>query len=461
MSAVKVQKIQLTNDLQQSYFNYAIETITDRALPRIEDGLKPVQRRILYAMHDMGLHHPKPFKKSARVVGDVLGKYHPHGDTSVYGAMVRLAQDFSLRDPLIEGQGNFGSVDGDAPAAMRYTEARLSAIAAKLMQDLSRDTVDWVENFDGSLKEPVIVPTVLPNLLVNGSSGVAVGMATNMPPHNLGEVCDALTYTAERWAKRDKIAVDDLLDIVPGPDFPTGGIAYRYRAEASSGSEGDLIEDTIRAAYRTGRGRIVTQARIAIEETRGGKADIIVTELPYAVQKNTVLERIAKEVRDGRIEGVTDLRDESDYTGMRIVIEVSRMAQPEQVLESLLTYTQLRQTFGVTNLALVEEEGEVVPKLFSLKEMLTHFISHRLNVIERRTKHELAERKARLHIIQGLIKALDVIDQVIATIKKSRTTETAQKNLQSEFSFSEIQARSILAMQLRRFGSLGAQKVTG
>ncbi|MEM7346226.1 MAG: DNA gyrase subunit A, partial [Chloroflexota bacterium] len=281
-SKTATKTIQLVNDLEKSYFNYAIETITDRALPRIEDGLKPVQRRILYAMHAMNLDHTKPFKKSARVVGDTLGKYHPHGDASIYGAMVRLAQDFSLRDPLIEGQGNFGSIDGDSPAAMRYTEARLSAIAENLTQDIKRDTVDWVDNFDGSLQEPVILPAVLPNLLVNGSSGVAVGMATNIPPHNLGEVCEALVYMAKRWTKRDEIEVDDLINIIPGPDFPTGGIAYRYRAESGSSSEGDLIEDTIRSAYRTGRGRIITQARIAIEETRGGKADIIVTELPYA-----------------------------------------------------------------------------------------------------------------------------------------------------------------------------------
>jgi DNA gyrase subunit A len=447
--------VELTTDLEHSYFGYAMETIVDRALPRLRDGLKPGQRRILYAMHDMGLSFAKPHRKAARVVGEVLGKYHPHGDASVYMTLVRMAQDFSLREPLIDGQGNFGSVDGDAPAAMRYTEVRLSAIAAEMMRDLERGTVEWAENFDGSLEEPVILPAALPNLLVNGSSGLAVGMATNIPPHNLGEVCDALTYVVGRWAERAQVTVDDLLKFIPGPDFPTGGVAYRYRVEGAEGQ----VSDTIRAAYETGRGRIVTQARVAIEETKGGKADIIVTELPYAVQKSTVLERIAKEVREGRITGVTDLRDESDYTGMRVVIEVSRAGNPREVLEALLTYTQLRQTFGVINLALVEEEDEVVPKLLPLREMLTRFVEHRLEIIERRSRHELAEKEARLHIIQGLLKALEVIDEVIATIKKSKTPETARANLMKNFDFSEIQAQAILDMQLRRLAALERAKL--
>ncbi|MFN8453338.1 MAG: DNA topoisomerase (ATP-hydrolyzing) [Anaerolineae bacterium] len=455
-----MKSVELTTDLERAYFDYAVETIVDRALPRVEDGLKPVQRRILYAMHDMGLAWNKPYKKSARVVGEVLGKYHPHGDSSVYGALVRLAQDFSLREPLIDGQGNFGSVDGDAAAAMRYTEARLSHIAEWLTQDIERDTVNWVDNFDGSLQEPVILPTVLPNLLVNGSSGVAVGMATNIPPHNVGEVCDALIYVAQRWARREKLSVDELLKLIPGPDFPTGGIIYRYRVESGSNGVGDTIVDTIRAAYETGRGRMVTQARVNIEQTKGGKADIVVTELPYAVQKSTVLEKIAKEVREGRIAGVSDLRDESDYTGMRVVIEVGRGADPRQVLESLLTYTQLRQTFGVTNLALVDDgEGEAVPHVLSLREMLVHFVSHRLNVIERRSRHELAEREARLHIIQGLLKALEVIDEVIATIKKSKTTDIARENLIKQFKFSEAQAKAILAMQLSRLAAMEQAKL--
>ncbi|MBE7473051.1 MAG: DNA topoisomerase 4 subunit A [Anaerolineales bacterium] len=455
-----MKTVELTTDLERAYFDYAVETIVDRALPRVEDGLKPVQRRILYAMHDMGLAWNKPYRKSARVVGEVLGKYHPHGDASVYGALVRMAQDFSLREPLVDGQGNFGSVDGDTAAAMRYTEARLSQIAELLTQDIERDTVNWTDNFDGSLQEPVILPTVLPNLLINGSSGVAVGMATNIPPHNVGEVADALVYVAQHWAERDNIKVDQLLKFIPGPDFPTGGLIYRYRVEAGSNGSDSSVVDTIRAAYETGRGRIVTQARVNIEQTRGGKADIVVSELPYAVQKSTVLEKIAKEVREGRIAGVTDLRDESDYTGMRVVIEVARGADPRRVLESLLAYSQLRQTFGVTSLALVDDgEGEAVPKLLSLREMLAQFVSHRLVVIERRSRHELAEREARLHVVEGLLKALDQIDQVIATIRKSKDAETARENLIKQFKFSEAQAKAILAMQLSRLAALERTKL--
>ncbi|MCL4298389.1 MAG: DNA topoisomerase 4 subunit A [Anaerolineae bacterium] len=455
-----MKTVELTSDLERAYFDYAVETIVDRALPRVEDGLKPVQRRILYAMHDMGLTWNKPYRKSARVVGEVLGKYHPHGDASVYGALVRMAQDFSLREPLVDGQGNFGSVDGDTAAAMRYTEARLSQIAELLTQDINRDTVNWVDNFDGSLQEPVILPTVLPNLLINGSAGLAVGMATNIPPHNVGEVADALIFVAQRWQQRDSLTVDKLLKFIPGPDFPTGGLIYRYRVDSGSNGSDSGVLDTIRAAYETGRGRMVTQARVNIEQTRGGKADIVVTELPYAVQKSTVLEKIAKEVREGRIAGVTDLRDESDYTGMRVVVEVARGSDPRRVLESLLAYTQLRQTFGVTNLALVDDgEGETVPKLLSLRDMLVHFVSHRLTVIERRSRHELAEREARLHIVEGLLKALDAIDQVIATIRKSKDADVARQNLIKQFKFSEAQAKAILAMQLSRLAALERTKL--
>jgi DNA gyrase subunit A len=455
-----MKTVELTTDLERAYFDYAVETIVDRALPRVEDGLKPVQRRILYAMHDMGLTWNRPYRKSARVVGEVLGKYHPHGDASVYGALVRMAQDFSLREPLVDGQGNFGSVDGDTAAAMRYTEARLSQIAELLTQDIERDTVNWVDNFDGSLQEPVILPTVLPNLLVNGSSGVAVGMATNIPPHNVGEVANALIYVAQHWKQHHSLTVDELLRFIPGPDFPTGGLIYRYRVEPGSNGSDHSVIDTIQAAYETGRGRIVTQARVNIEQTKGGKADIVVSELPYAVQKSTVLEKIAKEVREGRVAGVTDLRDESDYTGMRVVIEVARGADPRQVLESLLAYTQLRQTFGVTSLALMDDgEGETVPKLLSLRDMLVQFVSHRLNVIERRSRHELAEREARLHVVEGLLKALDAIDQVIATIRKSKDADTARQNLIKQFRFSEAQAKAILAMQLSRLAALERTKL--
>ncbi|MGD8518998.1 MAG: DNA topoisomerase 4 subunit A, partial [Anaerolineae bacterium] len=455
---IPLETVALTTDLEQAYFEYAVETITDRALPRVEDGLKPVQRRILYAMHDMGLRHDRPFKKSARVVGETLGKYHPHGDQSVYMAMVRMAQEFSMRQPLIEGQGNFGSVDGDSPAAMRYTEARLAEIAQYMLQDIDQDTVEFVDNFDGSLQEPVILPAVLPNLLVNGSTGIAVGMATNIPPHNLGEVCDAVVHVAERWRRRKKITLDELMEIIPGPDFPTGGVIYRHRDDGSGNAM-----DVIRAAYETGRGRIITQARIDLEDIGGGKQNIVVTELPYAVQKSTVLERIAREVRDGKIQGVTDLRDESDHQGMRAVIEVSRVADAREVLDSVLSRSQLRETFGVNALALVSERinGEEIvrPQRLSLHDMLFYFIEHRLNVIVRRSRYELAKREARLHIVEGLLKALDVIDEVIDTIRRSRTTETAEKNLRRQFKFTQLQAQAILSMQLRRLAGLERRKL--
>jgi DNA gyrase subunit A len=451
--------VSLTTDLEQAYFQYAVETITDRALPRVEDGLKPVQRRILYAMHDMGLRHDRPHKKSARVVGETLGKYHPHGDQSVYLAMVRMGQDFSMRHTLIDGQGNYGSIDGDSPAAMRYTEARLDEIAGFVLQDIDQDTVDFVDNFDGSLQEPVILPAALPNLLVNGATGIAVAMATNIPPHNLGEVCDAVVHVAQNWRRRKSISVDELMEIIPGPDFPTGGVIYRYRDD--SNSEDRL--DTIRAAYEKGRGRIVTQARVDMEDIGGGKVNIVVTELPYAVQKSTVLERIAREVRDGKINGITDLRDESDHEGMRAVIEVSRMADAREVLEDVLSHSQLRETFGVNALALVSEQinGDVIvrPQRLGLREMLVYFIEHRLNVIVRRSKYELAKREARLHIVEGLLKALDVIDEVIATIRSSRTAETAENNLRRKFKFTQLQAQAILSMQLRRLAALERRKL--
>ena len=451
--------ISLTTDLEQAYFQYAVETITDRALPRVEDGLKPVQRRILYSMHDMGLRHDRSHRKSARVVGDCLGKYHPHGDQSIYLAMIRMGQDFSMRAPLMDGQGNWGSVDGDSPAAMRYTEVRLAEIAGFVLQDIDQDTVEFVDNFDGSLQEPVILPAALPNLLVNGATGIAVGMATNIPPHNLGEVCDAVVYVADRWRRRGKITVDELMKIIPGPDFPTGGVLYRYRDDPS----GEGRVDIIRTAYDTGRGRIITQARVDMEDIGGGKVNIVVTELPYAVQKSTVLERIAREVRDGRVSGVTDLRDESDHEGMRVIIEVSRMADAHEVLESVLSHSQLRETFGVNALALVSERvnGDTIvrPQRLSLREMLVYFVEHRLDVIVRRSRYELAKREARLHIVQGLLKALDVIDKVINTIRRSRTSETAEKNLTKTFKFSRLQAQAILAMQLRRLAALERRKL--
>ncbi len=447
--------ITMTQDLERSYFQYAVEVITDRALPRVEDGLLPVQRRILYAMHAMGLRHNTAHKKSARVVGEVLGKFHPHGDVSIYGSMVRLAQDFSMGIPLVDGQGNFGSIDGDSPAAMRYTEARLSAVTQAMLQDINQDAIDWVDNFDGSLQEPVILPVVMPNLLVNGASGIAVGMSTNIPPHNLGEVSDALIYMARNWDNCSQITVDDLLKFIPGPDFPTGGVAYRFRSDGSSNGSGPEVVDTIRDAYLSGRGKIVTQARVDIEDLSGGKANIVITELPYAVQKSTVIDKIAAEVKKERIEGVSDLRDESDYTGMRMVVEVMRGYKPRQVLEQLLTYTQLRATFGVISRALILEEGESVPHLLSLHQILEHFIHHRLTVIIRRSQHELGVREARLFIIEGLLKAFDMIDAVVAAIRKSASRDAARTNLQqAPFHFSEVQAKAIVALPLGNLASL-------
>ena len=455
-----LETVELADDMTLAYIGYARETITDRALPDVRDGLKPVQRRILYGMYDLGLTHEKPHKKSARIVGEVLGKYHPHGDSSVYLAMVRQAQTWVMGVPLVDGQGNFGSIDGDSPAAMRYTEARLTAASETMLQDLKMDTVDWTDNFDGSLQEPTVLPSVLPNLLVNGVDGIAVGMATRMPPHNLGEVCDALVHVAQNWKKRKKIRddpaeLDKLMKLIPGPDFPTGGIIYRCR------DDGDGPVDTIRKAYETGRGRIVMQSRLTVEDIGGGKSNVVVTELPYGVLKTTVIEKIAKEVRDGRITGVTDLRDESDHTGMRVVIEVSRQASPQEVLKQVLKYSQLRETFGVINLALVPtgENGGTRPEYLSLPDLLIHFVAHRLEVIERRSRFELEKRRARLHIVEGLLKALDVLDEVIDTIRRSRTADTARNNLIKKFGFTEVQATAILDMQLRRLAALERKRL--
>jgi len=447
--------IELYRDMTDAYIGYARETITDRALPDVRDGLKPVQRRILYAVHDIGLLHNRPHKKSARIVGEVLGKYHPHGDQSVYLAMVRMAQDFVMEAPLIDGQGNFGSIDGDSPAAMRYTEVRLTAVAETMLQDLHMNTVEWQDNFDGSLKEPTVLPSVLPNLLINGVDGIAVGMATKIPPHNLGEVCDGVIHMAKYWRKRDKVSVDDLMKIIPGPDFPTGGLIYRYRDDGNGGTI-----DTIRQAYKNGRGRIVMQASIKLEDIGGGKSNIVVEELPYAVLKTTVIEKLAREVRDGRINGITDLRDESDYTGMRVVIEVSRNADAQKVLADVLKYSQLRETFGAINLALVpQKDGSTRPVEMSLADMLIYFVKHRLEVIERRSEYELEQRRARLHIVDGLLKALDILDEVIDTIRRSRTSETAHANLMRKFAFSDLQATAILNMQLRRLAALERRRL--
>ena len=456
LKELEIQTLSFTPELDRAYRLYAAKTIEDRALPDVRDGCKPVQRRILYAMHDMGLRSDRPHRKCARIVGEVLGKYHPHGDQSVYGSLVRLAQPFSMRDVLVDGQGNFGSIDGDSAAAMRYTEARLSPMGETMLPDIGMDTVDFIENFDGSLKEPTVLPAAFPNLLVNGASGIAVGMATNVPPHNLGEIADAIVHVVQNWKRRGKITTDELMKLVPGPDFPTGGIIYRYRDIAGE------VRDTIHAAYDQGRGRMVTQARMHVEDIGGGKANIVITELPYNVQKSTVLERIAKEVKDGRIGGITDLRDESDfYKGMRVVVEVSRTAEPHDVMADLLKYSQLQETFGCNNLALVPdpERDGVRPQRLSLREMLVHFVDFRLEVIERRTRYELARREQRLHIVEGLLKALANIDEVVDIIRRSRRPETARTNLMRKLSLTKIQAQAILDMPLRRLTSLETNKL--
>jgi DNA gyrase subunit A len=436
-----VRRIDIDEEMEGSYLDYAMSVIVARALPDASDGLKPVHRRILYAMHDMGLRHDRPYKKSARIVGEVLGKYHPHGDAAVYDAMVRMAQDFSMRYPLVDGQGNFGSVDGDGAAAMRYTEARLHAIAEGMLADIDRDTVDFVDNFDGTLQEPSVLPAKLPNLLVNGASGIAVGMATNIPPHNLSEICDGLIYLIDNYDQLDDIAPDDLLALIKGPDFPTGGVI--------------LGEEGIRSAYATGKGLVVIRAKAHIEEMRGNRHRIMVTELPYQVNKARLIERIAELVRSKRIDSISDLRDESDRHGMSVVIELKRGSQPRTVLNQLFKYTQMQSTFGVNMLALVDG----VPRVLTLKRMMAHYIEHRREIITRRTRHDLAKAKERAHILEGLRIALEYLDEVIATIRGSRTVDTARKNLMRRFKLSKAQADAILEMQLRRLAALERKRI--
>jgi len=436
-----VRRVDIVEQMRGAYLDYAMSVITARALPDVRDGLKPVQRRILYAMDDMGLHHDRPYKKSARIVGEVLGKYHPHGDSAVYDAMVRMAQDFAMRYPLVDGQGNFGSVDGDNAAAMRYTEARLDSISQELLEDIHKDTVDFVENFDGSLKEPAVLPSRLPTLLLNGASGIAVGMATNIPPHNLAEVCDAICFLIDKHRKLDDVTVEDLMNYIQGPDFPTGGSIL--------GSEG------IRSAYATGKGKVVVRAKAHIEDLKGGRFSIVVTELPYQVAKAGLVEKIAELVRAKRLESISDLRDESDRTGMRIVIELKRGAEPSTTLNQLLKHTALQTTFGVNMLALANGE----PRVLSLKRILSLFIEHRREVIVRRTRYEVKRAQERSHILEGLRIALDNLDEVITTIRRSRNAETALSNLRRKFKLTEIQARAILDMQLRRLAALERKKI--
>jgi len=436
-----VQQVDIDAQMREAYLDYAMSVIVARALPDARDGLKPVHRRILYAMHDMGIRSTGAYKKSARIVGEVLGKYHPHGDSAVYESMARMAQDFSMRYMLVDGQGNFGSIDGDSPAAMRYTEARMHKMAEDMLADIDKDTVDFTPNFDDSLEEPSVLPARLPNLLLNGTSGIAVGMATNIPSHNLREMVDALGYLIDNFDKVDDIPLEELMKRIPGPDFPTGGIIV--------GREG------IESAYATGKGRIVVRGQAHIEEANGNRYQIVITEIPYQVNKTTLIERIADHARSGKLGMISDLRDESDQRGMSIVIELKRGAQPKRVLNQLYKFTMLQSTFGVQMLALVDGE----PRLLPLKRSLMIFIEHRQTVIVRRSNHELAKARARIHILDGLLIALENIDAVIETIKKSEDVDKAKAALIKKFNLSEIQAQAILDMQLRRLAALERWKI--
>ncbi len=441
MEIGNVEQVDIDQTMRSAYLDYAMSVIVARAIPDARDGLKPVHRRILYAMQDMGITAGSAYKKSARIVGEVLGKYHPHGDAAVYESMARMAQDFSMRYLLIDGQGNFGSVEGDAPAAMRYTEARLSRVAEELLADIEQDTVDFTDNFDGTLKEPTVLPARLPNLLLNGSSGIAVGMATNIPPHNLGELSTAVSYLIDNYERIEDIPNDELTRLVPGPDFPTGGVIV--------GSEG------IRQAYSTGRGRIVLRGLAHIEDMPGSRQRIVITEIPYLLNKSSLLERIAELAREGKLSDISDLRDESDRRGMSVIIELKRGAQPLKVLNQLYKYTPLQSTFGVQMLALVEGE----PRLLSLKRMLQVFIDHRQEVIVRRSRFELNKARARAHILEGLLIALANLDEVIQTIRQSPDVDTARERLMTRFKLSELQANAILDLQLRRLAALERQKI--
>ncbi len=429
--------VAIEDEMRQSYMDYAMSVIAGRALPDARDGLKPVHRRSLYAMYDLNNDWNRPYKKSARIVGDVIGKYHPHGDSAVYDTIVRMAQDFSLRYPLVDGQGNFGSIDGDPPAAMRYTEVRMARIAGELLADLDKETVDFAANYDDTMREPVVLPARIPNLIINGSSGIAVGMATNIPPHNLGEVVDALLALIEQ----PDLTVDDLIRFIPGPDFPTAGFLH--------GRAG------IREAYRTGRGVLQMRARTAFEEARGGKMRIIVTELPYQVNKARLIERMAELVNDKKIEGISDLRDESDRQGMRVVIELKRDANQDVVLNQLFKLTPLQDSFGINMLAIVAGR----PRLLNLKEVLQVFIEHRKEVVTRRTVYELRKAQERLHILEGLKIALDALDAVIQLIRAASDPAAARDGLMAQFALSEIQAQAILDMRLQRLTNLERDKI--
>lgn len=433
----KIIPVYIEDEVKNSYLNYAMSVIVGRALPDVRDGLKPVHRRILYAMQELSLEHSKPYKKCARIVGEVLGKYHPHGDVAVYDTLVRMAQDFSLRYPLVDGQGNFGSVDGDTAAAMRYTEARLSAISDEMLQDIDKDTVKFGPNFDSSLKEPLLLPAALPNLMVNGSSGIAVGMATNIPPHNLNEVADAIIYLLDHPEAEPK----DLMRYIKGPDFPTGG--------AICGRAG------IKDAYNTGRGKLTVRAKATVEHQKNGKDLIIISEIPYQVQKSSLIEAIAALVEDKKIEGISDIRDESDKDGMRIVVELKRDTENQIILNQLFKHTQLETTFGIIMLALVENR----PKVLNLRQLLDCYIEHRKIIIRRRTQFELDKALKRAHILEGFKIALKFIDRIIKVIKASKSVEAAKENLIKEFGLSAIQSQAILEMQLQRLTALERDKI--
>ena len=438
MDIGNINKREIIDEVQQSYLDYAMSVIVSRALPDVRDGLKPVHRRILYSMWSTGLRSTSKFRKSATVVGEVLGKYHPHGDVAVYDSMVRLAQDFSLRYPLVRGQGNFGSMDGDSAAAYRYTEAKLSAIAEEMLIDIEKNTVDFVPNFDGQHKEPTVLPSNLPQLLLNGVMGIAVGMATNVPPHNLGELIDGIVHLIDN----KDATVEDLAEFIQGPDFPTGGIIYNKK---------DILE-----AYKTGRGKILTRAKASIVEPKSGVFQIIITEMTYATNKAVLIEKMADLVRDGKIVGIRDLRDESDKDGVRVVVELKKDAYPQKVLNKLYTMTDLQKNFGVNMLALVDG---IEPTVLNLKSILEHYIVHRKNVIVRRTQFDLDKARDRAHILEGLKKALDHIDEIISTIKKSQTKEIAHVKLMKDFKFSDKQVVAILEMRLQTLAGLERKKI--
>ena len=429
--------INIEDEMRGAYIDYSMSVIISRALPDVRDGLKPVHRRVLYGMLDLGLTHNKAYKKSARIVGEVLGKYHPHGDSSVYDSMVRMAQHWSMRYMLVDGQGNFGSVDGDSPAAMRYTEARLRRVAEEMLADINKETIDFQPNFDDSLNEPVCLPSKVPNILVNGTSGIAVGMATNMAPHNLSEVVDGI----KEYIDNEEVSLEELMQHIKAPDFPTGGIIYGYQG--------------VRSAFETGRGRIVMRAKAEILETKTGKSQIIVTEIPYQVNKASMIEKTAALVNDKKIEGISDIRDESDRNGLRVVYDLKKDSVPNVVLNNLYKYTQLQSSFGVNNVALVKGR----PQTLNLKQIITHFVDHRHNVVIRRTQYELSEAERRLHLLEGYLIALDNIDEVINIIRSSQDPETARTRLMESFELTEIQARAILDMRLQRLTGLERDKI--